>query len=109
MRFDVETLPRAREDILRNVDRLMSHSVQGAQAWLDAVTQAREELRESPETFPLLPQNKKFGLSLRHRQFRTPKGRNYTIVYSIDDATSTVLIYRVLAPGQRPLRRKDLT
>ncbi len=108
MSFVVETLPRAREDILRNFARLLSHSLQGAQTWLDAMTQARDELSSTAETFSSLPQNKKLGVPLRHRLFSTPNGRNYTIVYRIDYATSTVLIYRVLAPGQRTLRRKDL-
>jgi len=108
MRFVVETLHRAREDVLRIVDRLMLHSPQGAQTWIDAFDQAREDLEELAESFSVLPQSKRLGVLLNFRLFRTPQGLNYQIVYRIDKATSAVQIYRVLAPGQRSLRRKDL-
>lgn len=108
MSFVVETLPRAREDIFRTVDRLLSHSQQGAQSWIDALDHARDELRESAEMFAVLPESKKLGVLLHHRLFHTPQGLNYQLVYRIDRASSTVLIYRMLAPGQRSLRRRDL-
>jgi hypothetical protein len=108
MTFIVETLPRARDDILRTFARLISHSPQGAQTWLDAFDRARDDLAETAEAFSVLPESKKLGTRLRSRLFQTPQGLRYQIIYRIDKFTSTVLIYRLLAPGQRPLRRKDL-
>ena len=106
MNFTVHTLWRAERDFDRIVAWLYERSPQGADAWLRAWEKARESLRDSADKFGLAPENEGQELEVREIAFRTRKGKDYRVLYTIRDCD--VFIMHLRGPGQNLLSPDEL-
>jgi hypothetical protein len=57
-------------------------------------------------SFPEAAESHPLKRDLRHKLFKTRRGRIYRIVFEPGDAE--IVILRVRGPGQAPLKRRDL-
>lgn len=108
MSRSLRILSRARADIHVIYDWLDQRSTSGAATWYDALTAAVKRIADCPERYPeiteALPRWKR---KIHQSQFKTPRGRIYRIIFEWTEFE--ILILRVRGPGQRPVRRDDLT
>jgi plasmid stabilization system protein ParE len=107
MSFRYELSPNARVDILRVIRWLFERSPEGAVAWTDALYVAIERVTQDPFTFSKSAHRRRVSLEYRTLTFHTPQGRNYHLAFAVEQ--NVVRILRVRSPGQRPIRRKDLS
>ena len=98
MTFAVHTLWRAERDFDRIVAWLCDRSPQGADAWLRAWEKTKETLHDSADKFGLAPENEGPELEVREITFRTRKGKDYRVLYTIRDRN--VYIMHLRGPGQ---------
>jgi len=106
MSYWVHVSPAALQDLRLILDRLQARSLTGTDHWIDAYQAALVTLQENPERIALAPEATKLGIALRQLLFKTRKGRFYRLVYEI--IGDEVRIYRIGAPGDRPLRSGEL-
>lgn len=106
MSFTVHTLWRAERDFDRIVSYLCERSPQGADSWLRAWEKAKQKLQDSADKFGLAPENEGQDLEVREFIFRTRKGRDYRVLYTIRDRE--VFIMHLRGPGQDLLSPEEL-
>ena len=106
MSFTVESADAAAEDIEDILGYLVKHSPGGAVAWREALDDAIEFLKGSPEAAPFAPEDGLLNENIRHILFRTRAGRNYRAVFLIRGPTIHVL--RVRGPNQDLLTLGEL-
>ena len=99
-------IERARSDVEDIFNWLVHRSLQGAISWYLAFRQALEKIALSPESFAEAAEFHSLGRQLRQSLFKTRRGRVYRIVFETSD--TEIMILRVRAPGQSPLRPRDL-
>lgn len=106
MSYRVQALPAAELDAWKIFQMLNKKSRSGAARWYSAFLDAIDELSDRPERRALAPEAKRVQRPIRAAFFKTPRGLPYRLIYLIVEHEVRVL--RVRAPGQRPLRLKDL-
>jgi plasmid stabilization system protein ParE len=102
----VVVLARARLDIATIYDGIADRSTEGAQRCFDQFEKATATLEANPSIAPLAPESGSFDIKVRHILFRTRSGNTYRAVFTVVE--DEVRILRVRAPGQPPLRPKDV-
>jgi plasmid stabilization system protein ParE len=98
MKFRIRILWRAERDIDQILTWLGERSAQGANSWKIALKNALTTLASSADSFGHAPENEDQELDVRQMMFRTSKGRNYRLLYTIEDAM--VYVMHVRSPGQ---------
>jgi plasmid stabilization system protein ParE len=98
MKFRIKIIWRAERDIDQILSWLGERSTQGAKSWKIALRNALATLADTAESFGHAPENEDQELDVRQMMFRTSKGRNYRLLYTIDD--DTVYVMHVRSPGQ---------
>jgi plasmid stabilization system protein ParE len=106
MKYDVVSLRRADDDVRYIVRWIAKHSVQGANAWLDAYDELLTRLAGHPDSFGGALESSDSTTPLKQALFRTRQGRTYRVIFTI--VGSQVRILRVRGPGQPPLRDDEL-
>jgi plasmid stabilization system protein ParE len=107
MKYALVISPEAESDAEACVVKLKRHSLQGAATWYTAFRAAAKGLIDDAEVHAIVPRRGLKKSSIRSKPFSTPHGKTYQLYYRIQDAEVRVL--RVWSPGQRSLRRKDLS
>lgn len=102
-RFSVIVLPQASTDAESIFDWLKTKSPQGARTWYEALMKAFQDLEEQGHIYALAPEVKKMKRAIWQKQFRTPHGRTYRILYEIE--SDQLYILHIRAPGQKMLKR----
>ncbi len=101
--------------LTRNAYRDLDHTLEwlrvgysslAATRWQKAIGKAMIELLDQPDRYPLCEEMSLPGVDLRERLVRRYRGIVYRILYSFDDATST--IHRVRNAAQDSLSEDDL-
>lgn len=98
MKFRIKILWRAERDIDQILTWLGERSAQGANSWKIALRNALATLADTADSFGHAPENQDQELDVRQMMFRTPKGRNYRLMYTFDK--TTVYVMHVRSPGQ---------
>lgn len=106
MTYRLIILRRAQDDVERIALWLRKRSHAGMLAWRYALGDAFQEIIADPLRWNRVAEARRLPVGLRQYFFRTRMGNPYRIVYFIEE--SEVRILRVRAPGQRPLRTKDV-
>lgn len=106
MPYAIKLLRRAEADLSRIFKWLRKRSPSGADSWYEALAQAILELTADAHRYPVAAESAKLGTDVRERFFKTRHGSRYRLVFVI--ALQEVRVLRISAPGQRPLRRRDL-
>jgi plasmid stabilization system protein ParE len=106
MAFKVLFLRRAQADVDVVYQWLAKRSSVGAANWYAALLNAAAALEDDPNSCPTAPEAKGLRLDIRQRLFKTPRGRNYRILFVI--AGKEVRVLRVRGPGQAPLKARDI-
>jgi hypothetical protein len=104
--YPVEVLVDAQAEADVIVNWLRERSPQGAIAWVAAFNSAVASLSHDPDRHAFAMEAKRLREPIREVFFKTDHGHKYRLVFMIEDAKVRVLSVR--APGQRPLRRKDI-
>ena len=109
MRYRVVIVAKAQRrmrDIHAWIDE---RSPQGADAWADALAAALERLATWPLSCGKAPESEAIGWGQEVRQvlFRTPKGRAYRMLFTIEG--DEVLVLQVRGPGEAPVEPDDLS
>jgi plasmid stabilization system protein ParE len=107
MTYRVTILARAQQDVDETFDWIAARSHEGARRWLSALDEAIESLRANPFLAPVAPEAKLLKIEVRHVLFRTRRGRTYRAIFIVND--DEVRILRVRAPGQPPVKPRDIT
>lgn len=102
----LDIIRRARKDVNRIYNWLELRSPRGALAWYRAFWEEATRITADPEKYARAEESERLQVDIRLALFKTRKGRRYRIIFEFND--TTVRILRVLWPGQRPLRRRDL-
>lgn len=97
VRFTVEAVRNQNEF----ADWIMQRSVEGALAWLDALTHVLEQVSASPLSFPIAPENEFADRELRNAFFGTRKGRVFRAIFYVDG--DCVIVTHLRAPDQKIL------
>ena len=105
MRYRVQTLPIALEDGNTIYRWIAQGSQAGHNNWYTALLNCIEELHDEPSRFAMVPEQN-LGMDVRERLFKTRRGKNYRLIFTIID--NEVKILRIRGPGQAPIKRKDL-
>lgn len=106
MPYEIKILRRAEADLSRIFNWLRKRSPSGANSWYEALAQAIRELAKDAHRYAVAAESAKLGADVRECFFKTRHGLRYRIVFVI--ALDEVRVLRIRAPGQRPLRRRDL-
>jgi plasmid stabilization system protein ParE len=106
MTFRVRLLPDAQRDAEEIYAWLWRQSVDGANRWYQAFLAAVHELGDDPLRHTAVTLRRSKRHDLYQSFFKTPKGRKYRLVFSVNADLVTVL--RVRGPGQAPLKGRDL-
>lgn len=106
MKYTVVLQPRAHRQFRHFVQWLTARSPEGAERWITAFEAAVSRLEQDPESYGLASETIRSFRELRQTFFKTLRGRKYRIVFVVVDVEVRVLAIR--APGQRPLKRRDL-
>jgi plasmid stabilization system protein ParE len=106
MTYRLVILRRAQDDVERIAHWLRKRSHAGMIAWRYALGDALQEILAEPLRWSRVAEGKRLPVGLRQFLFRTRAGNVYRIVYFIEGCDIRIL--RVRAPGQRPLRPKDV-
>jgi plasmid stabilization system protein ParE len=106
MTFQVVVLPAAVADSWDNFRRLERKSESGADRWRQAFVAAVKGLADQPERRAFALESKRLKRPIREEFFKTDHGLRYRLIFVIVD--NEVHVLRVRAPGQRPLRPKDI-
>jgi plasmid stabilization system protein ParE len=106
MSYRLTILQRAQDDVERIALWLRKRSHSGMLAWRYALGDAFREIASDPLRWNRVAEARRLPVGLRQYLFRTRMGNPYRIVYFIEG--NEVRILHVRAPGQRPLRSKDV-
>ena len=106
MGFEPIFLRRAQADVERIYQFIASRSSAGASRWYLALGEAVTSLARDPNRCAAAPESVRLKVDLRQRLFKTPRGRNYRILFII--AGDQVRILRIRGPGQPPLKGRDI-
>jgi plasmid stabilization system protein ParE len=104
--YPVELLVDAQAEADVILEWLRERSPQGAMAWVAALNSAIASLSQNPERHAFAMEAKRLREPIRELFFKTEHGHRYRLLFMIEDEKVRVL--RVRAPGQKPLRRKDI-
>ncbi|MBL9125384.1 MAG: type II toxin-antitoxin system RelE/ParE family toxin [Planctomycetaceae bacterium] len=105
-RYLVRITPLAEADADAIVDWIAIRSAAGAVNWYAAFWAAVESLERTPLAYGLADEAESLGREVRQRLFRTPRGRLYRLLYTIEPGE--VRVIRVRGPGQPPIAGRDL-
>lgn len=105
MRFSVHISRRAKEDIRELSQWIAKHSRAGAFRWLDVLEEVVDRLAASADSYALAAESPSLPFPVHEVSFRTPKGRRYRALFSVDGNRVDVLCIR--APGQPPATSLD--
>ncbi len=86
-------------------DWMMQRSLEGALAWLDALTHVLDQVSTSPMSFPKAPEDEFADRELRNAFFGTRKGRVFRAIFYVDG--DSVVVTHLRAPDQQPLTGDD--
>ncbi len=100
-------LRRAENDVERIYGWLVKRSPIGALRWRGAYLQAITEIKHDPLRFASASEPSLASRQVRQRMFRTPRGRNYRILFIVTD--EFIRILRIRGPGQPPVRRHQIS
>ena len=98
MIHNVVLLRRAQSEFDVILAYLTKHSPSGAGRWLSAFDSLIDSLALRPDSYPLAPENGFMGVTVRHAFFKTPRGKQYRVLFYI--AGNDVRIMHLLGPGQ---------
>jgi len=104
--YIVRVLPRAKDDLEAIFHYIEERSPLGAIRWEEALESGFSKLNYDPLVYGLAPENKHFDFELRQLLFKTPRGRNYRIVFRVEEMR--VFVLRICGPGQAPLNSDDM-
>ncbi len=102
MRYQINLTRRA----LADLDRLAAGRVDQADRLTHRFFEALTRLETMPLSCGLAYEDRYFREEIRHLLFNVHKGRPYRALFSIRENTIAVLAVR--APGERPVRPRDL-
>lgn len=106
MKFNVTTLPKADADIFAISSYLYDRSPQGSAAWLNALDDAIEHLGGHAGSYGRAAEGDSFDIDVKQLFFRTRRGHNYRMLYTILD--DEVSILRVRGPGEAEVQAPEL-
>jgi plasmid stabilization system protein ParE len=90
------------EEATRNIEAIYQwiaeRSVEGATRWYSTLTKAMDELSHDAGRFPVAPESRHFGETVRNLTFRMRSGRTYQLLFTIVESDVHVLFVR--GPGQ---------
>jgi plasmid stabilization system protein ParE len=98
MNFHAQLTWRAERDIEHQLAWLHERSPQGAANWLRVWDQTFATLKSSADQYGLAPESEGQPIEIRQILFRTPKGRDYRALFTIE--RDTVYVMHVRSPGQ---------
>jgi hypothetical protein len=101
MRFQVQTIRQAERDYNGIVNYIAQRSRSGTVAWAAAYKHALTRLQRAADTFPLAAEDEFVDFQLREALFKTRRGLQYRILFTIRG--NLVVILHVRGPGQSPL------
>jgi hypothetical protein len=106
MSYTVRIFPRDRADVQEIYNWLSERSEQGASSWFERFQQTVGALQADPLMWPIADESKHLDYEIRHRLFRTRRGRMYRVLFAV--VGSAVRVLRVRGPGHPPLKRGDV-
>jgi plasmid stabilization system protein ParE len=106
MKLTVRISTRAWRDADNIFRWLDARSHAGASAWFEAFLSASQSLANQFEAFGFAPEGEPIERSIRHRFFKTRRGRIYRILYLVEH--DEVIVLRIRGPGQPPLTPDEL-
>jgi hypothetical protein len=107
MSFRIELTATAYADLDRHMAWVEERSSAAAADRLsEGFYKALDRLESRPFTCGLAYENRFFPVEIRHLLFEVWKGKPYRALFSVQDDLVKVLCIR--APGERPLRSKDV-
>jgi len=98
MIYRVIMVPQVRGDVSIILEWLTRHSPAGAATWYERWLTVLKQLQQAPEQYPLAPENDDGRVELRNLIFKTRRGREYRVLFTIQHETVVVLHLR--GPGQ---------
>lgn len=106
MKFNVSVSGRAWADADRIFKWIELRSPTGSIRWNDAFVAAILSLKNEAEQHALAPEDTKLRRNIRQCLFKTRRGQQYRLIYTIVGADVRVL--RVRGPGQPPITTGDV-
>jgi plasmid stabilization system protein ParE len=106
MAFRVTILARANLDVESIFRWISQRAPLGAARWYTAFQRAINDLETNPLAYEVAPESPRFDREIRHRMFRTRRGRVYRILFVVSD--DEVRVLRIRGPGQTPFTRNDV-
>jgi len=86
---------------------LRRRSPAGARRWYEAFLDSAASLTRNPEAYAPIPRTSQLGFVVRSKPFGTVHGNTYQLLFVVIDFDIRIL--RVRGPGQRSVRRRDLS
>lgn len=106
MTFHIKILRKAESDIRNITHYLQRRSPQGANAWINALQNALNRLRNDAEGCSAALENEHFDIEIKQQLFKTRKGNVYRLVFTI--VADEARILRVRGTGQAPITPDDI-
>lgn len=106
MTFSVRILKLAWSDADSIFAWINERSPAGAARWYAAFLSAARNLSDDPERHGIAPESESLDREIRHRFFKTRRGRVYRLLFAI--VGEEVRVLRVRGPGQPPVRQQDI-
>jgi len=106
MTFKVTVIRHAERQSRDILKWIADRSIQGADRWLSAYDQMIDRLEHHADECSLAPENESTLLTIRQIHFKTPHGRPYRALFTIDENDVRVLAIR--GPGQDLVPARDL-
>jgi toxin ParE1/3/4 len=101
MAYRVEITDRALRDLAIIYERIEAETTARAARWFDGLEKAINGLEKRPHRAPVTPEDR----AVRHLLYGK-KPRVYRIIYAIEEATSTVYVLHIRAPGRTTMTRR---
>src|SRR5438132_13570876 len=98
MIYTVRILNKAQQDVAVILTWLEKRSAKGAATWFNRFVAACDALRTDAARWALAPESVEFEFPVQQFMFKTPRGRNYRILYTI--VGDEVRVLHVRGPGQ---------
>lgn len=105
-RYVVRVSPVAEADVARIMSWLAGYSKQGAANWYASFCLAIQSIETHPTAYAVAAEAEVLGREFRERLFRTPRGRHYRLLYTIEG--DEIRVFHVRGPGQPLLNNDDL-
>lgn len=105
MAYKVRVTEFARQDMQSARDFIFDKSQSRAiyQRWYSAVKQALRELRDFPSSHPTIPESESIGRTVRESFIHS-----HRIIFTVDEATKTVIVHRLYHSSRKPLTRQQI-